>query len=136
MQPAVTPEEAYILRKNHRYLLTNLPYEAVKDHLYQEGILDLHDLDDLDALKTPKNQNEKIIKLVNRHPGGYKALLKFLKDPANKEDWIAKELSATDTSQFHEIRKWRIPVWSSSRASHNEYEFADLMNKLFTTLTW
>ena len=105
MQPAVTPDEAYTLRKHHRYLLTNLPYGPVKDHLYQEEILDLHDLDDLDALKTPKNQIEKIIKIINRNPRGYKVLMQFLKDPVNKVEWIVKELCHEDTPQSHGIKK-------------------------------
>ena len=97
MQPAVTPEEADILRKKHVYLITNLPYGEVKDYLFQEGILSLNNLDELDG-KTPKSQNEKIINLIYRHPRGYKALLQFLEDPANKAEWIAKELHATGTS--------------------------------------
>ena len=114
MQPAVTPEEASILQKNHVFLLTNLPYEPVKDYLFQEGILSLHDLDELQALNIPKYQNEKIIKMLYRHPKGYSTLLHFLKDPANKVDWIANELCAKDAPQwsFSTYLFWVMVKWT------------------------
>ena len=107
MQVAVAPEEAYILQKNHVYLITNLPCETLKDYLFQEEILNLDDLDELDVLKTRRKQNERMIKLIFRHPSGYKTLMDFLENPENDTVWLAEQLGATDLSVFGQAKLWK-----------------------------
>ena len=111
VQVALTPEEEHILVKNHKLLLTNMPSDEVKEHFYQERIINLHQLEDIEALATSKQKNEKLLKLILRHKDGYKALMETLDHPDFRETGIADQLRATDTSQFRHIRKWIITIY-------------------------
>ena len=59
----MAPEEEYILVRNHRFLLTNMPADEVKEYLYQEMVINLHQLEEIEAANTHKAKNEKNIEV-------------------------------------------------------------------------
>ena len=100
VQAALTPEEEYILVKNHTYLLTNLPADELKDRLYQELVITQLQLEEIELpMNTHRVKNEKILKFLKRHRDGYKVLMAFLEHPDHISTGIADQLRATDTSQ-------------------------------------
>ena len=96
VQIASSPE-TNIISKNTQFLLDHLPPGPLTVHLFQEGIVNQNDWDDIEALPTPWKQNSKMIKHILRHPQGYISLMSFLRSAEHNIGWIAEKLSATDT---------------------------------------
>ena len=66
-------------------------------HLFQEGIIDKNEWDEIEALPTPWKQNSNMIKRIHQHPKGYNALIELLRKPEQRMEWIVEKLFVTDT---------------------------------------
>ena len=60
----LTKEDDHRIKRNWRFLKTNLVQHEIRDAFLVEAIWDLRDFEKIDAEKTPEEQNEMFLKLL------------------------------------------------------------------------
>lgn len=69
------------IRHNWMYLKENLVQYEIRDFFINEDIWDQNDLEEIDAEKTPKEKNERFLKLLLRSgPRGYDVFVRALQE--------------------------------------------------------
>ena len=93
-------EDAYRIKRNWKFLKSNLVQYDVRDYFMVEAIWDLPDFEKIDAEKTPEEKNEVFLKLLLQSgKRAYNVFIAALEE--NNFTHIVKKLKQTQIAEAH-----------------------------------
>ena len=94
----LTKEDDHRIKRNWRFLKTNLVQHEIRDIFLVEAIWDLRDFEKIDAEKTPEEQNEMFLKLLLQSgTRAYKVFIAALQE--NNLTHIVEQLQQTPITE-------------------------------------
>ena len=94
----LTKEDDHRIKRNWRFLKTNLVQHEIRDVFLVEAIWDLRDFEKIDAEKTPEEQNEMFLKLLLQSgTRAYKVFIAALQE--NNFAHIVEQLQQTPITE-------------------------------------
>lgn len=81
------------IRKNEKYLRDNVNVKNITTHLYQVKVLSVDDTERINAETTSSDQVRKLLRIVEKHPEGFRQLCHALDETESTH--VSKQLQLT-----------------------------------------
>lgn len=81
------------IRKNEKYLRDNVNVKNITPHLYQVKVLSVDDTERINAETTSSDQVRKLLRIVEKHPEGFRQLCHALDE--TESNHVSEQLQLT-----------------------------------------